>query len=349
MNTYTTAVLIGLVRSLVQSAFGSGNKQTLLGKYFPTVRLFDTEEVHVDVEPISREVAPLVSPLVEGKVMEHLGQRTNIIKPAYVKPKMRFAPPNFMSRAPGEAIGGELSPQQRMDLYLSQSLTRLLGAVGRRKELMASEALRLGKVTLSGEKYPTTVVDYGRDAALTIANPTGTNVWGNTAAKPLNQLQTAATLGLQTEGASLVDVIMGVDAWTEFKDNPQIEKRLLQLNAAGTSIDRVVQSSEGLQYKGTIDNLNIYVYAGWYKDPETGTVYEIWPAKSVVVTADVIDGLQLHGAILDPKAGMQALEAFPKMWDEEDPAARWLMLQSAPLVVPQRPNASVYIADVLTG
>ena len=30
---------------------------------------------------------------------------------------------------------------------------------------------------------------------------------------------------------------------------------------------------------------------------------------------------------------------FTKSWLEEDPSVRWLLLQSAPLVVPYRPNA----------
>ncbi|CAO3406313.1 Type II secretory pathway, pullulanase PulA and related Glycosidase [Azospirillum largimobile] len=52
-----------------------------------------------------------------------------------------------------------------------------------------------------------------------------------------------------------------------------------------------------------------------------------------------MEGIQAHGAILDPRAGYQALEVFPKSWIEENPGRRMLLSQSAPLVYPRRPNA----------
>ena len=45
--------------------------------------------------------------------------------------------------------------------------------------------------------------------------------------------------------------------------------------------------------------------------------------------------------IMDEKAAFKALRYFSKSWLEEDPAVRWLLMQSAPLVVPYRPNASL--------
>ena len=52
-----------------------------------------------------------------------------------------------------------------------------------------------------------------------------------------------------------------------------------------------------------------------------------------------IEGVRHYGAIKDEKAGFQALDYFQKSWTVEDPAARILLLQSAPLVVPYRVNA----------
>nr|WP_257792287.1 major capsid protein [Azospirillum humicireducens] len=45
-----------------------------------------------------------------------------------------------------------------------------------------------------------------------------------------------------------------------------------------------------------------------------------------------MEGTQAHGAILDPRAGQQALKVFPKSWIEENPGRRLLLSQSAPLV-----------------
>jgi hypothetical protein len=109
----------------------------------------------------------------------------------------------------------------------------------------------------------------------------------------------------------------------------------------------VLQSNEGLQYKGTVEGFNIWVYAGWYVDPTTGTETEIWPAKAAALVSPLIEGEQLHGAIEDPAVGFRAVEVAPKMWQDNDPPLTWLMLQSAPLVAPRRPDASVYCADVV--
>jgi hypothetical protein len=51
--------------------------------------------------------------------------------------------------------------------------------------------------------------------------------------------------------------------------------------------------------------------------------------------------VQHYGAIKDEAAGMQALDYFSKSWTQPDPAVRFLMLQSAPLVVPYRVNATL--------
>ena len=59
-----------------------------------------------------------------------------------------------------------------------------------------------------------------------------------------------------------------------------------------------------------------------------------------------IGGVRGFGAIRDKRAGLQALEVFSKMWEEEDPSVEYLMSQSAPLMVPRNPNATFKIKVV---
>jgi hypothetical protein len=65
-----------------------------------------------------------------------------------------------------------------------------------------------------------------------------------------------------------------------------------------------------------------------------------------MVAPKVFAGVRAFGAILDSKAGLQALPIFAKMWDQEDPSVTFVMSQSAPLMVPRDPNGSLY-ASVL--
>lgn len=69
---------------------------------------------------------------------------------------------------------------------------------------------------------------------------------------------------------------------------------------------------------------------------------KLLPAKTVIMGAkDGLEGTRCYGAIHDEKANWTAHRYFTKSWVEEDPSVRWLLLQSAPLVVPYRPNASL--------
>ena len=65
------------------------------------------------------------------------------------------------------------------------------------------------------------------------------------------------------------------------------------------------------------------------------------PARTVLVLGADVEGTRAYGAIKDEAAGFQAMPYFAKSWVEQDPAVRYLMLQSAPLTVPYRVNASL--------
>jgi hypothetical protein len=54
-----------------------------------------------------------------------------------------------------------------------------------------------------------------------------------------------------------------------------------------------------------------------------------------------LQGVQAFGAIRDERAGFRATRLFVKSWLEEDPPVRYVMGQSAPLLVPERVNASL--------
>ena len=94
--------------------------------------------------------------------------------------------------------------------------------IRRRKEWMAAEVLRTGKVTISGELYQTVVVDFGRDAAL---DETGN--WADPATSlPLDDLQDWADLIAEKSGSEAHDVVMDIATWKKFRNNDQVKQRL---------------------------------------------------------------------------------------------------------------------------
>lgn len=355
-DVFSTNVLMGVVQNLKTP------NPWLLNRSFRKEFIDPSEEIHFDVIPGKRRIAPFVSPLVEGRVVEQLGQTTKTFKPAYIKDKRVFNPSLGFKRTAGEQIGGSLTPEQRMQLHLALQMQDAIDMVGRRMEVMASEALRLGTVTVSGDGYPTTTVNFGRAAANTIANLSGGTLWSanptTPTSFPLDNLQDWGTIGLQNSGLFPVDVVLGVDAWKAFRVHLSVKDRLFGTKNVAVALNQGAISTEGGQYMGTIDNFNIYVYSGWYVDPATGTETAIFPAKACLMTSfgmlpdgtvvgePGVEGVRAFGAIQDERAGLQAVPYFPKSWLNEDPAVRYVMLQSAPLVVPTRPDASVYCAVV---
>lgn len=336
-DLFSTNVLVAVVQSLVTPA------QFLLNRFFTQEQFSQTEEIHFDVDNKKRRLAPFVSPLVAGKVVQSRGFTTNTFKPAYCKDKRVFDANRPMKRAIGEQIGGSASPQDRIRITLATELTEQVEMLGRRQEVMAAEALRTGQVTVTGDLYPTTVVNYGRDAALTVVL-TGGNRWGQAGVNPLNLLQDWAQLVLQKSGAMPTDVVMTVDAWKVFRADTEVQKRLDQFRGNSTLV-RDAQIAEGGVFMGVVDGFNIYVYSGWYVD-DAGVEQPILPAGTVLMGGQQIEGVRAYGAIRDEEAGYQAMAYFPKSWVEKDPAVRFLLMQSAPLVVPYRVNAS-FAATVL--
>lgn len=335
MTPFTTNILTRAINSLVATP------SHLLDTYFPMVQTESTDEIHFDIISKTRRLAPFVSPVVAGKIVDSQGYVTKTFKPAYLKPKTPFDPNRPLKRIPGEQIGGMLSPDQRLQYLVAQQLLDHKDMVRRRMEVMASEALRTGKVTVTGDNYPTVVLDFGRDAALTKVLTAGTK-WSDSGISPLNNLQDWSQLVLQKSGAMPIDVTLDIDAWKVFRSDADVAKRLDLRNAVGATLSLGAQIKEGAVYMGTVDNFNIWVYSGWYLD-DAGAEQPILPSGSVVMSNGLqLEGTQAYGAIRDEEAGFQPFEYFSKSWVEKDPSVRYVLTQSAPLVVPSRVNASFY-------
>lgn len=336
MDFFTTDTLNVVVASLL----GPGTN-FLIDRYFGTVQMSQTEEIHFDTLSGKRRISPFVSPLVEGQIVEHQGFTTSTFKPAYIKDKRVFDMNRPLKRSPGEPIGGNMAPADRLRALIAQDMADQLGMLNRRLEVMAGEVLTTGKSTISGEKYPTQVLDFGRAAGNTIV---AAPLWSDaTNSTPLDDIDTWAMTVLQATGARLNDVIMTVDSWKAFRNSNQVKNQqgLYRTLGAMPSLTPGTPITEGGSFMGIIDGYNIFVYSSWYVDPADSVEKPILPAGTVLLTGPQIEGVRAYGAIRDEQAGLRPQAYFVKSWIEEDPAVRFVMMQTAPLVVPYRVNATV--------
>lgn len=339
IDIYSTHAMTRAVNDLA-----SGVRTFLLDSFFPEIAAEDSKEVHFDVEKGKKRIAPFVSPVVEGKVVEQLGFEARSFEPAYVKPKTYFQPDKPLRRAFGEPIGGTFSPMERRAINLRRTLTDHARMVTRRLEVMASEILRTGQVTISGEGFDTKVVDFLRDASLTIALTGGVDTWDEAASDPIGDLETWAGLVQKIAGVAVTDVIMAPDAWIEFRQKQDV-KDLLDTRRGSESRAELGPMADYVQRKGTIGQFTIWVYDDTYID-DAGVEQNLMPSGTVVGASRMIEGVRHFGAIQDEANSYGAAPLFSKSWMENDPPVRWLMTQSAPLVVPYRPDAS-FSASVL--
>jgi len=335
MDLFSTNHLTGVVNSLL-----AASTSFLLDRYFPTVQLETSEEIHFDVEAASEGLAPFVSPVVEGKIMTNLGFTTKTFKPAYIKPKNVFEAGAALKRAIGETLGGSMSAQQRMQFLVAQTLSNHQAMIRRRLEWMASSILRIGSVTITGDLYPTTVVSFNRAANLTVTLSGGT-LWSAAGVNPLADLANWAGLVLAASGSDVNDVVMDLAAWNVFSANSFVIDRMDKFRSLSQPPTLNVNTplQRGGVLKGTIDGFNIWVYSGRYKN-EAGVATPILPNGTVLLIG-AVDGVQAYGAIQDEEAGLQALPYFSKSWLVQDPGRRFMMTQSAPLLVPYRPDATL--------
>lgn len=338
-DLYSTATMLGVVRQTpIESAYWLDN-------FFNRQITFETEEIMFDLIKSYRRMAPFVSPVVQGRVMRSRGFETRAFRPAYVKPKHVVDPNRMFTRGIGETPGlGSVSPGARWNAAVAENLREEREAIRRRENWMAAQAIIHGSVTITGEDYPTQVVNFRRDAGLTYV-PTGTARWGEADADPLGDIARLRKLAFQKSGSTITRLTMGLDAFDLFFADEDVQKLL-----KGQEIGNVARTSDSylsafgstdtpFEYRGILQGANgqgrleIYTYNEQYEDEDYNTV-DMMSSYDVIGTGPGIQGVRTYGAIKDKRAGLQALPLFPKMWDQEDPALTYTMTQSAPLMVP---------------
>lgn len=343
MDIFSTGILTRAVNALRKP------DPFLLRTFFPTVVNFQTEHVFFDRDNSKMTLAPFVAPTMPGRVRVREGEQAQSLKPAYIKPKDVINPGQPLRRRAGEAIGGALSPSQRLEGLVSDTLSRHRDEIDARLEWMAAQALLTSTITVAGDNYPSVTVDYGRNSGHTIALA-GATRWGEAGVSPWDDLQTWINLVQDNSGAAVTHVIMGTGAWNYFaadaKTEKQLDRRYSAQPAVETGLVGLGQTGEVSKtsiFRGRIgaDGVEVHTYRQPYTNDAGSLTYMIGANQVILVSAPSLMGERMFGAIQDGAAGYAAVSYFSKSWEEQDPAVRYLLTQSAPLIVPKRPNASL--------
>lgn len=329
-------------------------KRFLLDTFFKGFRQFDTKEVDIDIYKGKRRMAPFVSPLMEGKVMERLGYTTNKYAPPYVKPKRPTTAGDLLVRTPGTVVyPGSQTAGDRAAALLTKDLMELQDSITRREEWMAASALTTGKILVKGDGVDDQI-DFlmAADHKVTLA---GAFKWDDLDnSDPPKDLKDWCLLTLKDSGTCCNTTVMDPDAWTLFINHPKVKgnSELLSRFKIQTGQIDPQQIDDGVAFCGTISDgivfCDIYVYAEWYiDDQDNDTEKPILPSGTVICGNRNAQNTKLYGAIQDMKAlqtlggTLIAAPFYPKTWLTDDPSIQWLMLQSSPLPALNQPDAFV--------
>lgn len=337
---YDTATLLGVMREIEPPS------NYWLNLCFPGTINFTDEYIDLAKIEGQRKIAPLVVPTAQGKPIYSRAERTQRFKPAYLKPKDPISDSRMIKRVAGmgELLSATpMNPAQRYAAIIADIQLEHRDAIFRRWEWMAAQAVLYSKVVLEDDGYPSALVDFGRDAGHDIVLGAG-NRWGDAGVSIMSQIESWQIMGRRASfGGATNRMTIGVAAWDALKADPEI-RELLNVNfRSNANVDLNLGIRQGLdvEYVGRLSNsLEVYVYSDYYQG-FNGEVIPFMDPRDIVLTGPNVAGIKCFGAILDKKAGFQALPVFPKMWDSEDPSATFIMTQSAPLMVPMNPNNTI--------
>ncbi|MBU1080913.1 MAG: major capsid protein [Spirochaetes bacterium] len=322
----------------------------LLDTFFKNVRKSDSEYIDIDMVKRKRRVAVYVKPIEQGHVVDKGGFETKTYKAPYIKEKMKTTAGDIMRRAAGENVYSASTPQQRFAARLREELTELDDMITRAEEIQACQAMFTGKVVAKNEKGEAIQqVDFLLPASHNVVL-SGTDLWSDAAFKKnalLKQLRDNRRLLVKDSGRAPTDLILGSDAMDKFIDILDPDSTTAGLSSMRVERGQLDISNlpSGVTYLGYFKELGVDVwsYDEWYHNGSADVA--MLDPKKVWLGSRNARFDRNYAAIQDLDA-LFAVERFPKSWTQDDPSARFLMLQSAPLMAPHEVD-SFYVAQVL--
>lgn len=335
-----------------------------LDNFFTATHYSEDEKIFfADLPEADRFMAPFVLPYEQGKPSYYdQGYAVESFKPPYIKLKDGLRPTDASHVTPMDYFlnGGQRpSLAQRFDMLTVKTVMGQLRRIKIREAWMAARAFIDAKVLIeydrdAGDKLPSVMLDFGRDADHTITLTE--DYWSDPATDILGDLEVWGQRMIDARnGGAPVAMLVGSKVAPVFKNNTGV-KAMLDTNYRGgdsVQIDRGIQwlngPGEPLTFIGQLKTgLPVFCYKDTVDIPDGNggrTKVDLFNEKDVMLIAAGASGVRAYGAIYDVEAFEQGLittDIFPRMWkDGGDPGGIFVMHQSSPLPIPLYPNRTL--------
>jgi len=328
-----TRVLLEVIRGIDEKR----PKMFITDTFFPMSENVRGEYIDIDVVDGNRILAPFVSEIDPGTLVETPAYQTKTIKPPYLKPLTAVDVTDFSKRIAGNNAYSSADINVMAEL-IGEKVAMMLDSILRRIESMNAECMRTGTVTIVGETV-NQVIDYGRDPNLTIILG-GTDVWENVTSNPLKDIKEWTRMIRQRSGLVPTDIILGANAYDAFRDHPSVQK-VFDVRRMDVGELRRAASEEinGAVFYGRAEGVDIWEYDEWHNIAGVDT--PVIDPKKVLMVSRRAANRTVFGAVKHVRAGLVSTRFFPNDWIDDRQNARFVEIHSRPVPILRHPNSTL--------
>lgn len=273
-----------------------------LTSLFPTEVYFDTEEVELDIERDTDDVAIVIQDLSVGTRKNETGKFTNkSFKPPIYNEEFTVTAFDLTKRVPGQ------NPFQNPD-YAANALSRVFSGakklhnkVARAIELQAAQVLTTGELILTDDAGIALFSLDFQPKTTHFVTPTAWAANGSTGA-PLTDLEALAAVLRRDGRISPKKLIFGGGAFARFRANTAVNANLASLGMQQLiTLQKPQLSVDGATFVGYVGvgayYFEMWIYDAVYKHPQTGVITPFIPDNKVVMVPDSFDMRIAFGSI----------------------------------------------------
>lgn len=324
----------------------------LSGKFAsPARNFYNSENVELDIIRSEEDIAIVVTDLSTGYRMNQADLYTNKeFKAPILKEAITINANTLLQRVAGNDPFADVSFQAALTTRIMQGMRKPNEKILRTIELQASQILQLGVVTLTDSSG---VALYTLDFQPKATHLPQTAVtWGTAGATVLADLENLCDVIREDGLAEADEAIFGANAWTKFSQDSAVQalldnRRMILGGVAPQS------RGEGAKFMGTIEigdcRLEMWIYSGRYKHPQTGTSTRFVHPDKVIVRASTGRMDATFGAvprIVPPDARVApflpgrvsnragGMDLFPNAWIDQTGENLYAGVSSRPLLIP---------------
>jgi hypothetical protein len=318
--------------------------------FFSNEILTDKEKIILDeVVGINDFAARFVDPKLSASPRKRNANKVREIAPAYIQEASVVMAGELQTRLAGEALGGSFTPDSRQSRLIAQEIKKHVDAIDTRLEIMACETLLNGGYVVSGEQYERVSLSFGRNASLKPTALTGNDRWwipgsnavGSTS-KPLRNLNSLIALQWSIGRTKTTDVILGTNPRIGFLESDEVKQKILDNNyrTSTTKVSLDPALYVGLELITVFESgIRVWSYSNTYTN-DSGSQTEIFDPNSIaLIDALSFGGTTAYGMIQNINV-LAPMRAYSSLTYLEKGKGVSIDTESAPLVLPTRPNAS---------